>query len=190
MSERIKNSIGLRTEMEKRGLGLNASGSYVLASLDLLELEHLKSVNFQAVKWQEELSVLIVRGPKRNGCLVRFVKLSVDGRYCQFPGRFRSLSPRLLETEPVSMSDFIESIVGNPAIRIIKLNDQEEQTGLLAGDRDAKYKSLITVRGGLLTAVDIEEKAPAHALHEKTRIVDEKPPDGESMRRAVLNYKR
>ena len=81
MTGRIKNTIGLRTSFEKRGLGLNASGSYVLATLDAEELKHLESVNFQAIERQPGDWALPVEGSARTGTLVRFVQLSKDGRY-------------------------------------------------------------------------------------------------------------
>lgn len=186
MNDRIPNKIGLRAEMEKRGLGLNASGSYVLASLDAAELKHLQAVSFGSVKWLPEEWVLVVRGTARSGVLVRFVKLSPDGRYCCFPGRFKSLSPRLLETEPITRRDFIASIAKNPTLRIKKLREAEERIGILIGPRQAKYKSLIALEGDRLIAVDIEENPPPQSSQQTTRIIEDNPAQGETARQHIL----
>jgi hypothetical protein len=185
MNNRIKNSIGLRHEMEKRGLGLNAGGTYVMASLDGDELDHLKIVNFAGVAWATEELVVEVKGTARSGTLVRFVNLSVDGRYCRFPGRFRYLSPKLLQADPVKKKDFVSSIAGNPTIRIKKTNDVE-RVGLLVGPRNAKYKSLISIHADDLIWTDIEENPPPQSSQATTVILEDNPALGDDMRRRIV----
>jgi hypothetical protein len=186
MTGRIKNTIGLRANFEKRGLGLNASGSYVLATLDAGELKHLESVEFRTMEHRPEECVLVVEGTRHSGTLVRIVQLSTDGRYCYFPGRFRWLSPRLLKTTPLTIPDFIKSIESNPTVKIRKIREQRDRTGILVGLPEAKYKSLISLDGDRLVSVDIEENPPSQATHEVTRILEWNPAEGEEIRRRII----
>ena len=172
--------------MEEIGLGLNASGSYVLSSLDTEELNHLKTVVFHTVAWRTDESVIIVRGKPARGSLVRIVNLSIDGRYCRFPGKFRFLSPRLLESDPMSVKDFILSISSNPTLHIKKFKDRCEYFGVLVGPRDAGYKSLITLKGNRLLAVDIEEETPPQFPKEKTIVISDNPHEGNAMRQELI----
>ncbi len=184
-AKRTSNGIGLRNEMEARRLGLNASGSYVLSSLETGELDHLNTVNFINTPWREDESVLVVRGTQKRGWLVRFVNLSLDGSYCRFPGKFRYLSPRLLETDPVSIKDFVVSIAKNPTLHVHKHKDKCKYFGLLVGPRHAGYKSLVTLKGDRLVAIDIEENAPGHST-ELTTVLADNPPEAELIRREIV----
>ncbi len=177
MSNLIKNSIGLRQEMEKLRIGLNAAGSYVLASLDEDALNHFKQINFAEMEWLPEEWVLEVKGTKRSGTLVRFAQISSDGRYCRFPVPYRYLSPRLLKTNPTTKRDFVAPIANNPTLRIKKFNDVE-RVGILVGPRDAKYKSLISLDGDRLIAVDIEENPPLQSSAATTAVLEDDPPEG------------
>ena len=189
MSKSVKNGIGLRKELQARGLGLNTSNSWVIKTLDGDELDYLQRVNFQALSWQDEECVLIVRGTEKCGLSVRFVQLSRDGRYCRFHREHpvTYLSPRLLRAEPMSLREFVASIIHLPTARIFKSKRMREFTGILVGARDAQYKSLVTLDGDKLISLLVEEnpKAPQYQA-EDTRILEDNPATGEAVRTRML----
>ena len=167
-------------------LGLNASGSFVMASIDEDELEHLKTVHFDSIEWRKELHVVEAKGKQKKGTLVTLVNLSPDGRYCRIPGKFRYLSPKMLDAEPETIPDFISRIQDNPTLRVFASKDMKEYVGILVGDRNADYKSLITLVDGNLKALKLEENPPSQSLKDKTRILKDNPEEGEAVRKQLL----
>ena len=184
MSNSVKNTRGLRSDLQERlGLGLNASNSWVLKTLDGDELDHLKRVNFPALNWMDEEYVLIVRGTEKCGLSVRFVQLTQDQRYCRFHRQhpMTYLSPRLLRTEPLALREFVASIAHNPTLRIFKDKLLYKLTGILVGLRDAKFRSLILLKSNVLDSVLIADDAP-----ESASIVEDNPDEGEEVRARIL----
>tara|TARA_B100001093_G_C26833587_1_gene1017302 strand:+ start:120 stop:695 length:576 start_codon:yes stop_codon:yes gene_type:complete len=173
---RVKNTIGLRRDMESDyKIGLNASGSFVMASLDADELAHLKTVNFESITWTEERYALEVKGTSKKGSIVVTAKLSNDHRYCSFPGKFRYSSPKLLRCDPESIPDFIKRIIDNLVLKIYSSKDRKEYTGILVGNRDAQYKSLVTLVDDQIKVLKVEENPPHQHPQERTRIIEENP---------------
>jgi hypothetical protein len=185
---RIKNTIGLRKEMEDSyQLGLNAFGTFVKASLDEDELNHLQSVYFGNIQWTEEFFALEIRGTRKKGCLVKFAKLSPDHRYCYLPERFRYLSPELLQAEPEPIPDFLKRIQGNKSLRIFQAKSRQEYVGILVGEMDASYKSLVVLKGDRIAAENIEENPPPQYSQSKTIIREENPPEGKEVLRQLMD---
>ena len=184
MSNSVKNTRGLRSDLQQHlSLGLNASNSWVLNSLDCDELEHLKRVHFPALNWTDEEHVLIVRGTSKCGLSVRFVQLTQDRRYCRFHRQhpMTYLSPRLLRADPIPLREFVASIAQNPTLRIFKDKLFCKLTGILVGLRDAKFRSLILLKGNVLDSVLIADDAP-----ESASILEDNPTDGEEVRARIL----
>lgn len=188
MGKSVRNSIGLRKEAEAHQIGLNGFGSFVLATLDVDELNHLKSVDPDKLKWSSERHVVVARGTPTKGVCVRFVNLALRGRYCRladaFPKRF--CSPRLLRCEPQSISDFLTSIADRPVVEIKKRKTQRNYTGILVGNPEAQYNSLIVIDDGALKSIHMEHEGGAQFAHEITHIVHSSPPGRDKIRAAIF----
>ncbi|MDB6175503.1 MAG: hypothetical protein JWL59_4814 [Chthoniobacteraceae bacterium] len=186
MSQIFKNTSRVfRREMQSQGIGLNASGSYLFATLDGAELDHLKTVNFLSLSWSSQQFALVLSGNARRGCLVRFVNLTPDWRYCRFPAPFTYLSPKILNATPQALPAFLRSIAANSTLKIYRPNERREYVGILVGPRNGTYKSIVTIVDDRIRAVDIEEKPPSHGPL-PTAIREENPPEGESVRARLL----
>jgi len=174
MSNHVPNTIGLRAEMEKQGFALDSSGSYVLSSLEVNELDLLQKTDFSKLQFGGEDHVVVARGPK--GSLVRFARVTSDCKYGKFLGKFVSI--RLINGEVFTKTDFIRSIAQNPTLRVVHVSSATDYVGVLHGDRTKKYKSLIYRTSNGFLSLDLEENPPAQSMSMKIRIVSENPPEG------------
>ena len=103
MGTRVKNGIGLRKQMEARGIGLNASGSYVLRSFDPDEYDHVVKADFAKMTFGNEDYVVIAQGTL--GSLAKFARVTPDLRYARYFGG-KYISVALIEGQVFSKPDF------------------------------------------------------------------------------------
>jgi hypothetical protein len=183
MSTRIKNSIGLRNEMEARKppIALNASGSYVLRSFDPTEYAHALAVDFDRTLFDDEEFVVVAQGTL--GSLAKFARLSADHRYARyFGGKFVSVA--LIEGQVFSKSDFVQSLAGNPTLRV--MHQFKEYVGILHGDVTKSYKSLVYPVSDRFNFLDLEENPPPQASHMQVRILETSPAEGAAVKADLI----
>ncbi len=180
---RIKNTIGLRPEWEIKGIALLQSGSWVVPSFEETEFGATTALDFSKISFAAEESVVVTQGTK--GKLVRFAKISTDGQFAQYPIK-KYLRLSLINAAVFSKADFVAELQAQPSLEVVKATDGSRYIGALWGERDAAYKSLLYLRDEQLRWLDLEENPPAHAMHQKVRIVPENPPSGLSVKQRML----
>lgn len=183
MSNRIPNAIGLRSEMEQRGIALNSSGSYVLISFDAAEFELVQKTDFTKLKFSDDDQVVVARGTK--GSLAKFARVTSDRKFARyFGGKFISVA--LIDGEVFSKSDFIRSLAENPSLHVTLVSMTKDYVGILHGDQTARYKTLVyPVPNGFLL-LDLEEEPPPQSSHMKVRINAVNPPEGAGVKAELL----
>jgi hypothetical protein len=182
MSNRTPNSIGLRAEMEKRRIALNAMGSYVLSSFDTAELDRVRKTDFSVLKFSDEDYVVVAQGPK--GSLAKLARVTSDRRNAKYMGQFISIA--LINGEVFSKAEFIRSLAQNPTLQVTHGTPVKDYVGILHGKRAAKYKSLVyPVQNEFLT-LDLEEDPPPQSFQMKVRIVATDPPEGIAVKANLL----
>lgn len=183
MSARTKNGIGLRAEWEKLGLGLNSSGSYVLPSFDSAELQRNQTMDFRMVKFGDEDCVVVTRG--KYGSLARLARVSEDKKFVRyFGGKFVSLA--LIQGEIFSKREFVQGLSGNRTLHVVKAVNGKDYFGVLHGDREASYKTLVFPSGSGFSLLDLEENPPPQASAMLVRIESEDSPDALAAKDALL----
>lgn len=180
---RKTNTIGFRQGWDDRGIALLKSGSWVVPSFDEAEFGATTALDFSKISFAAEESVVVTQGTK--GKLVRFAKISADGQFTQYPIK-KYLRLSLINAAVFSKADFVVELQAQPSLEVAKTTDGSRYIGVLWGERDAAYKSLLYLRDEQLRWLDLEENPPPQSLSQKVRIVSENPQGGPSVKLRML----
>lgn len=183
MSKRFTNGIGFRREMEALGIGLNASGSYVLRSFDSDELGRVRKLDFSQLEFSAEDHVVVAQGTQ--GTLAKLARVTSDRAYARYLGG-KYVSVALIEGKVFSQAEFIHSIAQNPTLRVTRVSDAKTFVGILHGDMAATYKSLVYAVPERFLILDLEENPPPQASNMKVRILATDPPEGAAVKAELL----
>jgi hypothetical protein len=182
MANKITNGIGLRRDWEAKGIGLNAFGSYVLRSFDSDEWLHVQQVDFQNMEFPKEDHVVVARGTL--GTLANLARVTEDHRYARYFGD-KFISVALIQGEVFTKSDFISSIASNPTARVVHLQSGTERVGIVHGDLNKTYKTLVYPAGNGFNFLDLEEKPPPQSLDMMVKIKEIDPVEGDSVKQLL-----
>ena len=182
MANKITNGIGLRRDWETKGIGLNGFGSYVLPSFDPDEWLHVQQVDFQNMEFSKEDFVVVAHGTK--GSLANFARVTEDHRYARYFGD-KFISVALIQGEVFTKSDFISSIASNPTARVVHLQIGIERVGIVHGDLDKSYKTLVHPAGPGFNFLDLEENPPPQSLDMMVKIKEIDPVEGDSVKQQL-----
>jgi hypothetical protein len=188
MSNRITNTIGLRAEMEKKHIGLNSFGSYVLSSFDAAAFDRVQKTDFPKLQFSHEDYVVVARGTK--GSLAKLAKVTSDRKFARYFGN-KFISVELIEGVVFSKIEFIRSIAQNDTLHAVQVSTARGFWGILHGDQKAQYKSLVYPVPAQVPndfcILDLEEAPPPQSLNMKVRIVPPtNPPEGAAAKAALL----
>lgn len=183
MSTRITNGIGFRRQMEAKGIGLNASGSYVLRSFDPDEFARVEKTDFSKLKFSDEDHVVVARGTL--GSLAKLAYVTSDRKFARCFGG-KCVSVALIEGEVFSKAEFIRSLARNSTLHVSHVSAGKDYIGILHGDIAATYKSLAYPVPGGFYLLDIEENPPPQAARMMVRIRATDPPEGVAVKADLL----
>jgi hypothetical protein len=159
-------------EYDTRGVGLLASGAYVLSSFPAERLEEVAAQQWSGVSWDDERRIIIIRS-KARGAQARFGKISRDGRwlaYPTFPPAFGSVG--LFHAEVETIPHFVRRAVDGGA----KVWDVRKPTAastkklgrgfLVSPDPESRHNALLCCDADGLHLIPFELEPPAHATTE------------------------
>lgn len=159
-------------EYEARGVGLLASGAYLVSSFRDEALEEVAAQDWTRVSWDDEPRIIIIRS-KARGAQARFGKISRDGRwlaYPTFPPAYGSLT--LFHAEVETIPHFVRRMIDEPA----KVWDVRKPTAtstkksgrgfLVSPDPKSRHNALLCSDAEGLHLIPFELEPPAHATTE------------------------
>lgn len=163
-------------EYEARGVGLLASGAYVVSSFPDEEIEEVAAQDWGRVIWEDEPRIIVIRS-KARGAQARFGKISRDGRwlaYPTFPPAYGSVT--LFHAEVETIPHFVRRAFDEGA----KVWDVRKPTAasskkygrgfLVSPDPESRHNALLCCDAEGLHLIPFELEPPTHATTEFAKV--------------------
>ena len=180
----FSNSHPRREAAENDGIALMLSGSYVLTNLDQDEFDLLHRMDLKKISFCNSPSVVITnaKSKSKRGKLARIAHLSTNGSFVRysnpiFTSRTSVATLLIIAAVAYSPADFLSLVRKNETLRVRRLHDHKEFTGILIGSDQHTYSSLLVHSAALpgFNFLDIETEPNAHNANVRVSIIERNP---------------
>ena len=191
----FRNTHPFREALEKDGIALMLSGSYVLTTLDEDALEAIRRADRSKLSFSEQQSVVVTNAHSnsKRGKLARIARLSSDGRFARyhhpvFSSRSSIISLRLINAAAFTPEQFITLLRDNETLHVRRQCDGRDWVGVLFGSDADVYSSLVIPADTPLgfDLVDIETELNPHNARGVVTVIGRNPTSGKPARDQIL----